>query len=280
MLAVFDTGCSWPKDAIKRQYECVRARSTLYRTVDTECDAARRRKHSAHFAESTPAIWKELQALLAKNQVKFSCRERQIQRTRLDPIDRCPFARKRPSNRQHPLIQVKAGDVPLGHPLVCQAGNNPCSASDVENLISCLGPRSIDDILRPLCCNRRYQVSLEKLWRIAVELPMVVICHCENLLRLRHMVAAAANRFGARGSVSIHRTIAVGFARANRNTPAQGGAAGRISAKETSECPLSQQSGRSANRWGLRCSGRNALSRNAAIPAVLCASLSQGELAR
>ena len=92
MLAAFDLGCIRPKDAIKRQYKCVRTRSSLYRTVDAECDAARWRQHSANFAERAALIWKELQSLLTKNQVKLSCREWQIERTCLDPIDRRSLA--------------------------------------------------------------------------------------------------------------------------------------------------------------------------------------------
>jgi hypothetical protein len=49
--------------------------------------------------ERAPLIWKELQARLAKNQVKFSCWERQIKRAAIDPIDRHPFAWKRPACR-------------------------------------------------------------------------------------------------------------------------------------------------------------------------------------
>jgi hypothetical protein len=36
--------------------------------------------------ERAPLIWKELQARLAKNQVKFSCWERQIKRAAIDPM--------------------------------------------------------------------------------------------------------------------------------------------------------------------------------------------------
>ena len=139
MLAALDPGCSLPKDTIKRQYKGVRTWRPLDRTVDAKGDATRRRQHPAHFAEGAPLIWKELQAQLAKNQVNFSCRERQIERTAIDPIDRRPLARKRPGNCQHPFIQVQAGDVPLGYPPACQAGNNAGSASDVENLFSRLG---------------------------------------------------------------------------------------------------------------------------------------------
>jgi hypothetical protein len=72
--------------------------------------------------------------------------------------------------------------VSLGHPLARQTGNNPGAARDVENRFSCLGLRSTDEILCPFCCNRWYQVSLVKLWRTTVELPMVVIYHCVTLL--------------------------------------------------------------------------------------------------
>jgi hypothetical protein len=64
-----------PEDAIKRKHECVRTWSPLYWTVNADCNAARRRLHSAHFAESAPLIRKELQSKLAKNQVKYSSRE-------------------------------------------------------------------------------------------------------------------------------------------------------------------------------------------------------------
>jgi hypothetical protein len=70
----------------------------------------------------------------------------------------------------------------LGHPLARQTRNNPGAARDVENRFSGLGLRSTDEILCPFCCNRWYQVSLVKLRRATVELPMVVIYHCETLL--------------------------------------------------------------------------------------------------
>ncbi len=75
MLAALDFGCVRPKATIKRQYECVRTWRPLYRTVDAQGDAAQRRQYTSHFAQGTPLIWKELQAELAKNQIKFTCRE-------------------------------------------------------------------------------------------------------------------------------------------------------------------------------------------------------------
>jgi hypothetical protein len=51
------------------------------------------------------------------------------------------------------------------------------SASDVENRFSRAGLRSIDEILCPVCRNRWHQVSLVKLRRTTVDLPMVMIDH-------------------------------------------------------------------------------------------------------
>jgi hypothetical protein len=193
MLAALDPGCIRPKDTIKRQYEGVRTWSPRYRTIDANGDAARRRQHAPHLAEGTPLIWKELQAQLAKNQIKFTCREWQIERTALDPINRRPLAWKRPGNRQHPLVKVQAGDVPLDYPLVRQTGNNSGSAGDVENIFAGLGLRATDKILRPFCCNRRHQVSLVKLRRAAIELPMVVIDQRKTLLGTCLLIITSPN---------------------------------------------------------------------------------------
>jgi hypothetical protein len=70
----------------------------------------------------------------------------------------------------------------LDYPPARQTGNNSGSAGDVENIFPGLGLRSTDKILRPFCCNRRHQVSLVKLRRATIELPMVVIYHCKTLL--------------------------------------------------------------------------------------------------
>jgi hypothetical protein len=66
--------------------------------------------------------------------------------------------------------------------LPAKRATTPVPHANVENGFSCLGLRSTDEILCPFCCNRWYQVSLVKLWRATVELPMVVIYHCETLL--------------------------------------------------------------------------------------------------
>src|SRR5882757_1928118 len=85
--------------------------------------------------QSTRLIWKELQPQLAKDHVKAACFERQIQGAAFNPINWRAVAWRGPGDCQHPLVQVQTSDAPLTHPPTCQAGNNPGSAGDVENVL-------------------------------------------------------------------------------------------------------------------------------------------------
>jgi hypothetical protein len=124
------------EDVIKRERECVRSRRALDPTIDAQRCPFPALENPAHFIEGLSLVWEKLQSLLANDDVKAVCRERQIESAALNPNDPGSLRRRLSGDSQHPGVQVEASHQPSAHSFRRETRNNPGPASDVQNRFS------------------------------------------------------------------------------------------------------------------------------------------------
>jgi hypothetical protein len=133
-------------------------------------------EHTAHLPQCEGFVGKELQALLAQNDVEARILQSKIERTTLEPLDRSTVrGRERARDGEHSGIQIDA-DHPTGRTdaLRRNSCHDPGPASHVQHALTSGQPSGVDQRGRARAENVSSAAALVAFGGLAAELELLV----------------------------------------------------------------------------------------------------------
>jgi hypothetical protein len=164
---------------LQRVSKCLRSRIVRQRAEDTQHHPAARDEDATHLPQGPGAIRKELEPELAQDCVERGIREGHVQDAGLGPANGCTReTRQGTGNREHRGVEIKPNDHTLGTDLFgSQARHDPGATGDVKHALIGLERSAADQIGCPDAGDRRDEIALIELGRVARQLPWFVVVY-------------------------------------------------------------------------------------------------------
>jgi hypothetical protein len=137
-----------------------------------------------HLARGMRTVWEVLEPELAAHGVKGARLERERTGITFSPIYFGTLRGRRGAGAsEHARVEVKTYHVPRRSDLWCeQACSHPCAACHVEHSLALMQRRLGHEQRRPWLKDRRHQLALVYLGRIAAKLPSFRLAHLVSSL--------------------------------------------------------------------------------------------------